>query len=414
MADPTYPLFSVFAFVAFVLVLIPLPWHLQAWNSGTCLYMIWTAIGCLNLFINSIVWHGNAIDWAPVWCDISTRLMTGVSVAIPAASLCINRRLYKIASCQTATVGYAQKRRAVLIDLAIGLGIPLLQMPLQFIVQGHRYDIFEDIGCMPTTVNTPVAYPLTFIWPNVIGLVSAIYCILTLRAFMQRRAQFQQFISSNSSLSISRYFRLMALATAELLFNVPITTYGLYLNITSRPIYPWKSWSDTHFAWYIIDTYPGLLWRGQKTQVVILELSRWSLVFCALVFFAFFGFADEARKNYERALSAILQKLGLSALASQSKGSSTKQSSQAKLILPISQPLKPTPDPTQCDFVSEVSMFHTSFEKTNCTSSPSYSSTDTERTLRYDFLAPTPSVSYQSPYSLPVPPLPQRPASSLF
>jgi pheromone a factor receptor len=32
--------------------------------------MIWTAIGCLNLFINSIVWHHNAINWAPAWCDI--------------------------------------------------------------------------------------------------------------------------------------------------------------------------------------------------------------------------------------------------------------------------------------------------------------------------------------------------------
>ncbi|KAG6839154.1 pheromone B alpha 3 receptor, partial [Blastosporella zonata] len=70
MADPAYPAFSIFSFIGFILVLIPLPWHLQAWNSGTCLFMIWTAIGCLNAFINSIVWHNNAIDWAPVWCDI--------------------------------------------------------------------------------------------------------------------------------------------------------------------------------------------------------------------------------------------------------------------------------------------------------------------------------------------------------
>lgn len=79
-------------------------------------------------------------------------------------------------------------------DLAIGLGIPAIQMPLrtslqlpfvfnsfsnpstEFIVQGHRYDIWEDIGCFPTTVNTPAAYPLSFVWPNIIGLVSAVYC----------------------------------------------------------------------------------------------------------------------------------------------------------------------------------------------------------------------------------------------
>ncbi|KAF5353301.1 hypothetical protein D9756_007944 [Leucocoprinus leucothites] len=310
MEDPTYPLFSVFAFIAFALVLIPLPWHLLAWNSGTCLYMIWTAIACFNLCINSIIWHENAIDWAPIWCDISTRIMVGASVAIPAASLCINRRLYKIASCQSASICHSEKRRAVIIDLAIGLGIPFLQMPLQFIVQGHRYDIFEGVGCMPTTVNTPLAYPLNFLWPNIIGLISVIYGILALRAFVQHRAQFQQFLSSNFSLSTSRFIRLMALATVEIIFNIPITSYGLYLNITSRPIYHWKSWSDTHFAWYTIDTYPAVVWRSQKTQVIIMEFTRWLPIFCAFVFFAFFGFADEAISNYKRAYSAILGSFG--------------------------------------------------------------------------------------------------------
>nr|AAQ96347.1 pheromone receptor Rcb3 B5 [Coprinopsis cinerea] len=310
--DPTYPAFPIFAFIGFVLVLIPLPWHLQAWNSGTCLFMIWTAIGCLNLFINSLIWHGNAIDWAPIWCDISTRLIVGISVAIPAASLCINRRLYKIASCQTVSLSRGHKRRAVMIDLAIGLGIPLLQMPLQFIVQGHRYDIFQDVGCYPTTVNTPPAYPLVFLWPPIICLVSAVYCILTLRAFMKRRAQFSQLISSNSSLTIHRYFRLMSLATIELVIHLPITSYGLYLCFTSKPMYPWTSWSDIHHNWYIIDSFPRVLWGHNPVQVVTLELSRWSLVFCAFLFFGFFGFAEEAQKSYRKVFLFVSRLFGFS------------------------------------------------------------------------------------------------------
>nr|AAQ96349.3 pheromone receptor Rcb3 B47 [Coprinopsis cinerea] len=298
--DPTYPAFPIFAFIGFVLVLIPFPWHLQAWNSGTCLYMIWTAIGCLNMFINSIIWHRNAIDWAPVWCDISTRLVVGISVAIPAASLCINRRLYKIASCQTATLSRGHKRRAVLVDLAIGLGIPFLQMPF-FIVQGHRYDIYQDIGCHPTTVNTPSSVP------NHSSLAHN-HCVsslrfLTLRAFMQRRAQFGQLISSNSSLTVNRYFRLMSLATLELLFNLPITTYGLYLNI-SRPIYPWTSWDDIHHNWYIIDTFPRVLWGNNPVHVVTLELSRWSL---------------EARKNYRKVYLFVSKRFGCGPSSSEKK-----------------------------------------------------------------------------------------------
>lgn len=107
---------------------------LAAWNTGTCLFIIWSGLSCLNQFINSIVWRDNAINWAPVWCDISTKFIIGSSVAIPAASLCINRRLYHIATVRTVTVSSEEKRRAVLVDLAIGLGLPVVEMVLRKLI----------------------------------------------------------------------------------------------------------------------------------------------------------------------------------------------------------------------------------------------------------------------------------------
>ncbi|KII83820.1 hypothetical protein PLICRDRAFT_168730 [Plicaturopsis crispa FD-325 SS-3] len=312
MFDPSYPAFPVLSFLGFVLVLIPLPWHLQAWNAGTCLYMIWTAVGCLNLFINSIVWSNDAINRAPVWCDISTRIIVGIAVAIPAASLCINRRLYKIATVQSVSVSRGHKRRAVMVDLAIGLGIPIAQMVLQYVVEGHRFNLWEQVGCYPATYNTPLAYPLSIVWPCVIGLISAVYCVLTLRAFMKRRAQFSDFVNKNSSLTVNRYFRLMALATTDLLFTVPLSAYSIYLNVAKSPIYPWISFADTHGNYSHVDQFPAVLWRSSHETVVSLELSRWLMVVCAFVFFFFFGFADEARRNYKAAYWAIAKRLGMS------------------------------------------------------------------------------------------------------
>ncbi|KAF8149756.1 pheromone A receptor-domain-containing protein [Mycena galopus ATCC 62051] len=308
--DPFYPAFQIFSFLGFVFVLIPLPWHFQAWNSGTCLFMIWTALSCLNGFINSILWANSVEDFAPVWCDISTRLMVGITVAIPAASLCINRRLYKIASCQTVSVSKAEKRRAVLVDLAIGLGIPLIQMPLQFVVQGHRYNILENIGCYPTTYNVTLAYPITYLWPNIINLVSCCYVVLTLRAFMRRRAQFAQFLSNNSGLTATRYFRLMALASLELFLNLPIATYGLYLSASRSSIAPWVSWDVTHADFFDIEQVPAIIWRADGHAEATVELSRWASVVCALAFFTFFGFAAEARKHYRLAFWAIAKRCG--------------------------------------------------------------------------------------------------------
>jgi pheromone a factor receptor len=62
---------------------------------------------------------------------IATRFDIGLPVGLLAALLVINRRLFKIASNTTASFTKAERRRALFIDLAIGLGIPLLQMVLR-------------------------------------------------------------------------------------------------------------------------------------------------------------------------------------------------------------------------------------------------------------------------------------------
>lgn len=128
---------------------------------------------------------------------------------------------------------------------------------------------------------------------------------------MKRRAQFSQFLATNSSLSVNRYFRLMSLATAELIFNIPISSYGLYLNVTLRPIYRWVSWSDTHFDYWNTGKFPAALWRLSPQTTTNLELTRWSIVLCAVVFFGFFGFAEEARKNYRAAYWVIAKRFGV-------------------------------------------------------------------------------------------------------
>ncbi|OSD03758.1 B mating type pheromone receptor [Trametes coccinea BRFM310] len=300
-SDPTYPAFPVLAILGAVVALVPLPWHFQAWNAGTCLFMIWTSIACLNLAINAIVWSNNALNPAPVWCDISSRIIVATGVALPAASLCIQRRLYNIATIKTVSITRAEKRKGILIDLAIGVGIPLLQILFQYIVSGHRFDIYEGIGCYPYTYNTPLAYPFSLVWPLVIALVSACYCVLTFAAFLRRRAHFNAYLASNTSLTANRYFRLMGIASVEIVCTVPISAYGLYLNLTAAPVSPWISWADTHFNYSKVDQFPAALWRMDRTAVVSFELSRWLAPFCAFVFFGFFGFAQEARSSYRKA-----------------------------------------------------------------------------------------------------------------
>jgi pheromone a factor receptor len=64
-----------------------------------------------------------------------TRLQAGISIAIPACTLCITRRLYEILVRQAVTVTRADKRRAVTIDLIITAGLPVLAMGLRKFAQ---------------------------------------------------------------------------------------------------------------------------------------------------------------------------------------------------------------------------------------------------------------------------------------
>ena len=196
----------------------------------------------------------------------------------------------------------------------------------EYIVQGHRFDIFEGVGCYPAIYNTLLTYFLNSAWPIIIGLISASYCgmlfsstyffimsdreiiaVRTLFAFTRRRLEFSQFINAkNSSLTMSRYFRLMALATCEILLTTPLAIFNIWLNATLSPVGPWISWADTHYDYGRVDQVPALLWRSFPILVISIEVTRWAAPLCALVFFAFFGLADEAKKHYRLAFQWVL------------------------------------------------------------------------------------------------------------
>ncbi len=93
------------------------------------------------------MWNKNTINRAPVYCNIgdslnaispersltlrlpsAIRFQVALNVAAPACSLCINRQLYRVARMKTLGTTDAENRRIVIIDLLIGVGIPILQM----------------------------------------------------------------------------------------------------------------------------------------------------------------------------------------------------------------------------------------------------------------------------------------------
>ncbi|EIW83418.1 putative fungal pheromone GPCR STE3-type [Coniophora puteana RWD-64-598 SS2] len=298
---PPNQLFSAFAFLGFVLAGIPLRWHLERWNAGTCMYMIWVSLACFVQFVNSIAWNGTTANFAPVWCDISSRFVIATSVAIPASSLCITRRLYLLTTSKTLTRRWADRRRELYIDLAIGVGLPLLVIALEYIVQSQRYSIFENIGCWPSTSNTIPAYFLVYMWPLAIGLVSAAYATLTFRIALTRKSNVLNILAESSPhVTASRYWRLMLLSAMEVVFTVPLSIVPLVAN-ARLGVEVWPGVAAMHENFGSIPRVSAAAWQGTPSVAFGMEMTRWSSVFCAFVFFACFGLSSEARRCYRGA-----------------------------------------------------------------------------------------------------------------
>jgi len=160
-------------------------------------------------------------------------------------------------------------------------------------------------------VSTPLTFVLFSAWPVAIGTVSLFYCVTNIYIFYKRECQFRQLMSSIPGLSHGRYIRLMVISATEILGTIPLATYYIVHN-SRLGVTPWRGWAHTHEDYSAVYQIPASIWKSNHDDVQSLEMFRWSLVLCAFLFFAFFGFANEARRNYRRLYTSIASRIGYS------------------------------------------------------------------------------------------------------
>lgn len=72
-----------------------------------------------------------------------------------------------------------------------------LRLP-ELICNGHRFNIYENYGCLPTTWRTPVAIPIVYLPPLIVNLITVVYGCKILRAPSALRELTQTFPSSTN------------------------------------------------------------------------------------------------------------------------------------------------------------------------------------------------------------------------
>jgi pheromone a factor receptor len=114
----------------------------------------------------------------------------------------------------------------------------------------------------------------------------------------------------------------MALAACDMICTVPIALFFLAESIKAG-IVPYPSWSAIHNNYSEVDQIPAFIWRNNAFVNFSTEFSRGLQVACAFTFFIFFGFAEEARKNYLSVYSTVAKRVGYSTGSMGSTGMSS-------------------------------------------------------------------------------------------
>ncbi|KAL4070137.1 STE3-domain-containing protein [Scleroderma yunnanense] len=291
------------AFIAAGLVLIPLPWHWRACNVATVSISIWLFVSDIIYAINSIIWAGNVVDSAAIWCDITTKLQIGANMALPACCLCICIHLERIASVRQVRTTHSDKVRRMIFDAVLCWVIPMVYMALHYIVQGHRFDIIENFGCRPTIYVSIPAIFLIWVPPMTTAIVTFGFAAVALRHFFRRRLTFAKHLqTSNSGLTTSRYLRLMSMAVVQMVWNLLVTSLNIWFSC-QHGMRSWISWENVHTGFSQIAYFPTFLIPPSTLSWTY--ALWWTVPISSIIFFVFFSFGQEAIKEYRKFFSWI-------------------------------------------------------------------------------------------------------------
>ncbi|VDB95773.1 unnamed protein product [Peniophora sp. CBMAI 1063] len=313
--DPTYPLYPIACLLASAMLLLVMltSFVRQSWNLGVAFLCFWLFFEVLTAGINAIIWTDNVDIRLYVYCDIVTHMQIITSVVKPMATLIITRRLYLITSLRSLEPPTkAARHRNLVIEWALGLAIPLLVAgPLYYVVQGARFKVSDGFGCTNVPDNSILSILLLYSWSVVPPLVSiTMYYPHVVRIFYRHNREMNQFLQSNNSVSRTNYFRILALASIDILLTLPIGVAIIVLNVKDQlssfdrfPFY--YGWTYDHTDWQPVSfSFADIVSEG-PFNVAALYFTYWTSPALAFVIFGLFGITSEARASYWRIICTV-------------------------------------------------------------------------------------------------------------
>ena len=227
-----------------------------------------------------------------------------------------------VSSSRKTSYNITDRKRRMIFEAVACFLIPLIFMALRefprlfllfslfstisidYIVQGHRYDIIENLGCQAAMYISIPAIFIIWVPQLLFALITFIYGALALRNFIRHRLTFSSHLHvkthSNNihyALTPNRYLRLISMALTEMLWGTALTAFNLYNNVNSG-LRPYTSWARVHSNFNRVQMLPMIL--VPQKNIPTMMLFWWCIPASSIIFFVFFGFGEDAVKEYKR------------------------------------------------------------------------------------------------------------------
>ncbi|VDB95169.1 unnamed protein product [Peniophora sp. CBMAI 1063] len=312
--DPSYPLLPVARLLSAVGLLLVLltSFMRQHWNLGVAFLCFWLFVESLIDGANTIIWSDNADIKLYVYCDIASHIQLITYTVKPMSTLIVIRRLYLIANLQSVDLPSQSARRLnLIVEWSLGLVIPLLVAgPLYYINQGVRFEVLEGFGCT-NRLDLSILELLTIqSWILVPPLISIVFYYPRVAwTFYRQSKDINRFLRSNNSISRPSYFRIMVLASIDLLITLPIGIVNLVLALVAAlrnnllPFY-W-GWTSLHTNWEPLSVSYAEITADGTTNTANFYFINWMSPILAFSIFGLFGLTSEALASYWRVICVI-------------------------------------------------------------------------------------------------------------
>jgi pheromone a factor receptor len=177
--------FTVFSCLGFFLCIPPayFNWKIPGRPWTTLIFIGWIFVMNGLSFIDSIVWGDpDQTNWPDgnIYCDITSRIKSVFQIGLPAAGIGICRFLADATDPDPSQTDLRHTRfKRNMIDLFLGIGLPLINMGLKMIVNPTRYYIMGVSGCTGVTDLSWPSILLYHVWCPILSSAAAMYASIS-------------------------------------------------------------------------------------------------------------------------------------------------------------------------------------------------------------------------------------------